>query len=119
MYYYELLNFGSDAGKYMVRLDGREGQTLNLGVYATIEEAAAHVSYLNGGADPAFKAAMLAAVQNLVGAYTKTVAPDGLAGLFDPRALNPPRCVHGRLSTEPCEKCDDPNAAPPSWDDAT
>jgi|SRR5271170_3521770 len=70
--------------------------------HATEAEAAAQVSYLNGGLHPELAAMVLKLLPDL---FRET--------LIDPRANLGARCVHGRRHDEPCEVCDLIDSRPP------
>jgi hypothetical protein len=97
-YMYEL----DEQGRYQVGFYMGASKCVDA-TYATAEEAAARVSYLNGGIDPALTAM---AIKLLPEVFREA--------LIDPRANLEPKCVHGKLFSEPCEQCDDPNAQPDS-----
>lgn len=69
--------------------------------HATRDAADARVSYLNGGLHPDLTAMALKLLPEIF-----------REALIDPRANLEPKCVHGKLFSEPCAQCDDPNAQP-------
>lgn len=73
-------------------------------IYLHQSEAAARVSYLNGGIHPE--------LANMVMRLLPDIFRDSL---IDPRALSPkgPQCIHGRYRDEPCIECDRADAMPP------